>query len=105
MGWTIDKLATRGDMGGHFTWNHLVKVGEKTYTSTNKGKNYNAVDQLLEGLKHQGRRVVMDNGFPTIELLKDAASLWQTQIVATQRGNTAHLPGRHREYLASTKVR
>ena len=90
---------------GHFTWNHLVKVGDKTYTSTTKGKNYNAVNQLLEGLKHQGRLVIMNNGFPTIELLKDAASLWQTRIVATQRGNAAHLPCRHREYLISTKVR
>ena len=104
MGWTLIKLATRGEMGGHFTYNHLTKAGIKTYTSTDNGKNYNTVEQLLEGLIGQGRLVIMDNGFPTIHLLKDAASLWNMRIIATQRGNTAHIPSRHKEFMASTKV-
>ena len=103
MGWTVNKIADQGELGGYYTYNHLVKVGKQTYTNTGSGKNYNTVEQLLEGLKYMGRLVVMDSGFPTIQLLKDAASLWNTRIIATVRGNTAHLPKKHSSFLKNTK--
>ena len=67
-----------------------MKVGRKTYTSTARGKTYHIVDQLLSSHNGNGKRVVLDNGFPTIKLLEDAKTLWNTQVVATQKGKTAH---------------
>ena len=55
MGWTVNKIADMGELGGYYTFNHLVKVGKQTYTNTGFGKNYNTVEQLLEGLKNMGR--------------------------------------------------
>ena len=103
MGWTVNKIADQGEFGGYYTYNHLVKVGNKTYNNTEFGKNYNTVDQLLEGLKGMGRLVVMDSGFPTIKLLKDSAKLWNTRIIATVRGNTAHLPKNHGSFMKKAK--
>ena len=51
-----------------------------------------------------GRLVVMDSGFPTIKLLEDAKHLWGTRMIATQRGNTAHLPTNHADYVKNTKA-
>ena len=50
-----------------------------------------------------GRLVVMDSGFPTIKLLKDSAKLWNTRIIATVRGNTAHLPKNHGSFMKKAK--
>ena len=66
--------------------NHLVNVGKKAYTSTANGKTYNIVDQLMEQHKDQGKLLVLDIGFPTVKLMKDANILWNTRVVATQRG-------------------
>ena len=68
-----------------------------TYVNPQKGKNYDIVDQLLSGLKDNGRLVIMDSGFPIIHLLKDARLLWETHIIATQHGNMKHLPKGHKE--------
>ena len=50
-----------------------------------------------------GRLVVIDSCFPTIQLLKDAARIWNTRIIATVRGNTAHLPKKHSSFLKNAK--
>lgn len=103
MGWTVCKISDKGQHGGYFIANHVVKVGKKSYVSPQNGKNYDIVDQLLLGLKDNGRSVIMDSGFPTLKLLRDARQLWGTGIIATQRGNTAHLPLSHKENLKSAK--
>ena len=84
--------------------NHVVKVGKKTYKHPENGKNYDMVDQLTEGLKNRGRLVVMDSGFPTFKLMVDAKEQWNTRLISTQRGNTAHLPKSHKENLRSAKA-
>ena len=95
MGWTVNKLADKGEKGGYFVYNHLTKVGKYTYTETTHGKNYNAVEQLIHDVKGMGKTVTLDTGFPTLKLLKDAKEEWNTAIVATLRGNVAHLPSKH----------
>ena len=65
-------------------YNHVVHVGKHTYKSTQNGKNYDVVEQLLDGLKNHGKQVVMDRGFPTIRLLSDAKEIWETRIICTQ---------------------
>ena len=37
----------------------------------------------------------MDSGFPTLCLLRDAKDDWNTSIITTQAGNTAHFPAKH----------
>ena len=64
-------------------------------------KNYEMVDQLLSGPKANGRLAIIDNGFPIVNLLKESAS--GTQIIATQRGNTKHLPKIHKDHLSQAK--
>lgn len=104
MGWTIPKLATKGTHGGFFTSNHIVKVGKKTYhREPTKGKNYYIVEHLIQDYKNQGRLLVIDSGFPTINLLRDAKLLWGTRVIATQRGNTSHLPKSHAANVKTAK--
>ena len=68
MGWTVNKLADKGEKGGYFVYNHLTKVGKYTYTDTTHGKNYNAVEQLIHDVKGMGKTVTMDSGFPTLKI-------------------------------------
>ena len=103
MGWTIYKLGERGQFGRYMITNHLVKAGNKTYTSTVKGMTYNIVEQLIEAHKNQGKMLVLDSGFPTLPLIEDAKKVWNTSIVATQRGKTAHFPCRHAEFVKKAK--
>ena len=104
MGWTINKICDKGELGGNYVANHVVKVGKKTYRNPANGKNYDIVDQLSAGYKDTGRLIVMDSGFPTTKLMEDAKRLWNTRLIATQRGNTAHFPQSHKENLRSTKA-
>ena len=84
-----------GSNGKVFIWNPLVHVGKYIYTSIQNGKYFNIVEQILDGLTGVGRLVVLDNAFPTISLLRTAKIDWNTVIVATQAGNTKHLPEKH----------
>ena len=61
MGWTIYKIGEKGQFGGYMITDHLVKVGKKTYTSLEKGKTYNIVEQLLGCHKGRGKLLVLDN--------------------------------------------
>ena len=65
-----------------FAWNHLVHVGKYTYTSTQNGKYFNIVEQLLDGLTGVGRLVALGTD-------------WNTVIDATQARKTKHLPEKH----------
>eukprot|EP00795_Rhopilema_esculentum_P004046 gene4046-20219_t len=103
MGWTICKLSDRGKYGGNFVANHVVKCGSKTYKKAANGKNYDIIEQLIENFKNEGRLVVMDSGFPTTKLMEDAKEIWGTRLIATQRGNTAHLPKTHKENIKAAK--
>ena len=38
MGWTVNKLADKGELGGYFDYNHLTKVGKYSYTICRKEK-------------------------------------------------------------------
>ena len=38
MGYTIPKIADRGQLGGCYTLNHIVKVGKYTLPENEKGK-------------------------------------------------------------------
>ena len=89
------QIGDQGNRGGTFIWNHLVHVGRYTYTSTENGKYFNVVEQLVEGLTGAGRLLALDNAFPTIKLLQVAKTDWNTAIVATQAGNTKHLAENH----------
>ena len=104
MGWTVCKISDKGMNGGNYVANHVVKPGKKTHRNTVNGKNYDVVDQLLTNFKDSGRLVVMDSGFPTMKLVRDANNLWNTRLISTQRGRTAHLPSNHRQNLISAKV-
>lgn len=84
-----------GSRGNVFIWNHLVHVGRYTYTSTEQGKYFNVVEQLLEGLTYAGRLLVLDNAFSAISLLQITRNDWNTAIIATQSSNTKHLPYGH----------
>ena len=103
MGWTVCKISDKGQYGGYFVCNHVVKVGKKSYVHPQNGKNYDIVDQLTAGLKNSGRLVVMDSGFPTLKLMNDSWQLWRTQMIATQHGNTAHMPSNHKVHLKKAK--
>ena len=103
MGWTIYKIGERGQFGVYAITDHLAKVGRKTYTSTSRGKTHNIVDQLLDPHKEKGKLLVLDNGFPTVKVLEDAKQMWNTKVVATQRGKTAHFPARHQKFMKQTK--
>ncbi len=50
-----------------------------------------------------GRLLIMDSWFPTLKLLNDARLLWKTTIIATQRGNIAHLPVSHKTNVKTAK--
>ena len=45
----------------------------------------------------------MDSGFPTLKLTRDLSELWRTKMIATQRGNTAHMPRNHKANLKDAK--
>ena len=63
MGWTVCKISYKGQYGGYFVCNHVVKVGKKSYVHPQNEENYDIVDQLTAGLKNSGRLVVIDIGF------------------------------------------
>ena len=44
-GWTVIKLGEAGENKGSFVLNDSVKCGKHTHTNTDKGKNYNVVNQ------------------------------------------------------------
>ena len=68
MGLTVCKISDKGQYGGYFVRNHVVKVGKKSYVHPQNGKNYDIVDQLTAGLKDSGRLIVMGSSFPTLKL-------------------------------------
>ena len=103
MSWTVCKISDKGQYGGYFVCNHVVKVGRKSYVHPQNGKDYDIVDQLTAGLKNSGRLGVMDSGFPTLKLIKDSWQLWRTQMITTQRGNAAHMPSNHKVHLKKAK--
>ena len=104
IGWAINKLAELVKKGGSFVSNHLVKVGKATYnTDVFKEKTYSMVKLLLTDVIGQGNLVAMDSGFPTLCLLRDAKDDWNTSIIATQAGNTAHLPAKHSMFKSRCK--
>ena len=45
----------------------------------------------------------MDSGFPTTKLMEDAKEIWGTRLIASQRGNTAHLPKTHKGNIIGAK--
>ena len=103
MGWTINKLAEVGEKGGSFVSNHLVKVGKATYADVSRGNTYSMVKLLLTDVIGKGKLVAMDSGSPTLCLLRDATDDWNTSIIATQAGNTAHLPAKHSMFKSRCK--
>ena len=103
MGWTVCKISDQGTYGGYFVCDHVVKVGKKSYVYPKNGKNYDIVDQLTAGLKDSGRLIVMDSGFPNLKLTKDSWQLWRTRMIATRRGNTAHMPRNHKVHFKKAK--
>ena len=85
-------------------YNHLVKCGDYTHTDTTNGKNYNVVEQLVNtgDIVNSGRTLVMDNAFPTMTLLRDSVD-WKLRVIATQRGQIAHLPANINQYRQRCK--
>ena len=93
-GWTVPTLGDRGENGGTFVYNDIVKCRKFTYTDTRKGKVYNLVEQLFlcPGMIRSGRINVIDSSYATTVLLKDAALLWGLRFIGTVTAKTAHLP-------------
>ena len=93
-GWTVPKLGDRGENGGTFVYNDIVKCGKFAYTDTSKGKIYNLVEQLLQcpGMIRFVRIIVTDSAYVTTILLKDDALLWYLCFIGTATAKTAHLP-------------
>ena len=98
------KIRERDQFGCYVITDHLAKVGRKTYSSTSRGKSHYTVDQLLDPHKRKDKLLVIDNGFPAIQLLENAEQMRNTKVVATQRGKTVHLPARHQMFLKQTKI-
>ena len=103
VGWTVCKISDKGQYGGYFVCNHVVKVGKKSYVHPQNGKNYYLPDQLTTRMMDSGRLIVMDSAFPTLKLMKDSWQLWWTQMMAIQRGNIAHMPSNHKVHLKKAK--
>ena len=87
----VMQIGDTGSIGNVFIWNLLVHVGRYTYTSSEHGKYFNVVEQLLEGLTSVGRLLVLDNAFPTLSLWQIERDDWNTATIATQSSNTKHL--------------
>ena len=83
-GYTVEKVADKGKSGGYIVLNHLIRVGKYTYTDASRGKNVNIVDQLSQKYQGQGKCIVVDRGYPKIQMLKIARNEWGTRIVSTQ---------------------
>ena len=71
-----------------------MKCGKHTHTNTDKGKNYNAVNQVLDcmNILGSGRLVSLDSAYLTNRLFKDAKAVWNLCMIGTLRPNTVHLP-------------
>ena len=80
MGFTIPKIADRGELGGYYTLNHIVKVGKYTLPDHAKGKQYATVKYLMQGLSGVGRLLIVDSAYTTIDLLEDAKVEWKTRV-------------------------
>ena len=92
-GWTVIKLGEAGENKGSFVLNDLVKCGKHTNTNTDKGKNYNVVNQVLDcmNILASGRLVVLDSEYVTKILFEDAKAVWNLRMIGTLRPNTVHL--------------
>ena len=88
------KLGKAGENKGSFVLNDLVKCGKHTHTKTDKGKNYNVVNQVLDcmNILGSGRLVVLDSAYVTKILFEDAKAVWNLRMIGTLRPNTAYLP-------------
>ena len=88
------KLGETGQEGGAFVLNDVVKCGKYCHTDTDKGRNYNVINQVLEGANviGSGRLIVLDSAYVTTVLFKDAKSKWNLRMIGTLRSSTAHLP-------------
>ena len=84
MGWTVEKIVDKGEKGGFFVLDHLVRVGKYTYTDTARGKNLNVIEQLTQQYHNMGKCVVVDRGYPTIDLMRVARNEWGLQIDSTK---------------------
>ena len=73
MGWTVEKIVDKGEKGGFFVLDHLVRVG----------KNLNVIEQLTQQYHNMGKCVVVDRGYPTIDLMRVARNEWGSQIIST----------------------
>ena len=68
------------------------------HASTDKGKNYNVVNQVLGcmNITGSGRLVVLDSAYVTKILFEDAKArikaVWNLRMIGTIHPNTAHLP-------------
>ena len=74
MGWTVEKIVDKGEKGGFFVLDHLVRVG----------KNLNVIEQLTQQYHNMGKCVVVDRGYPTIDLMRVARNEWGLRIVSNQ---------------------
>ena len=76
-GWTVIKLGEAGENKGSFVLNDPVKCGKHTHTNTDKGTNYNVVNQVLDcmNILGSGRLVVLDSAYVTKILFEDAKAV------------------------------
>ena len=91
MGYTIPKIADRGQLRGCYTVNHIVKVGIYMLPENEKGKQYATIEYLLQGLVGVGRLLVVDSAYTTFDLLEDTKSKWNTQVTAMKEYLSSNL--------------
>ena len=83
MGWTVDELADKGELGGYCVHSHQTKVEKYSYRDTSKGKNHNVVNKLTTEVKGSKKPLLWIAVFSTLSLVEDAREEWNTVIVST----------------------
>ena len=86
------KLGETGQEGGAFVLNDLVKCGKYSHTDTAKGRNYNVINQVLEGANviGSGRLIALDSVYVTTVLFKDAKSKWNLRNFSAIKSRATH---------------
>ena len=86
-------LGEVGENKGSFVLNDLMKCRKHTHTNTDKGKNYNIVNQVSDcmDILGSGRLVVLDSAYVTTILFEDAKAVWNPCMIGTLHPNAVHL--------------
>ena len=83
----------------------LRKSGAKHIPQLPVEKPITLLINCLTPTKRKKKLLVIDNGFPTVQLLEHVKQMLKTKVVATQRGITAHSLARHQTFLKQKQTK